>query len=67
MKMMMMMMIKVTIFIIIIMIIYIFVTGKYTFRNRPKGPRSAIAAAVLPRAGSLLKSIKRVADAKTGE
>ncbi len=49
------------------MITYIFVTGKYTFRNRPKGPRSAIAAAVLPRAGSLLKSIKRVADAKTGE
>jgi len=40
-------------------------SGKYTFRNRPKGPRSAIAAAVLPRAGSLLKSIKRVADAKT--
>jgi len=45
----------------------IHVEGKYTFRNRPKGPRGAIAAAVLPRAGSLLKSIKRVADAKTGE
>ena len=60
--MMMMMMIKV-----IIYNLYIFVTGKYTFRNRPKGPRSALAAAVLPRAGSLLKSIKRVADAKTGE
>jgi len=40
-------------------------TGKYTLRNVPTGPRAALVTALLPRAKLLNKSIQGVADAKT--
>lgn len=40
-------------------------TGKYTLRKVPKGPRAATVTTFVPRANPLLKSIKGVAEAKT--
>eukprot|EP00601_Ochromonadales_sp_CCMP2298_P015626 CAMPEP_0173239448 /NCGR_PEP_ID=MMETSP1142-20121109/13218_1 /TAXON_ID=483371 /ORGANISM="non described non described, Strain CCMP2298" /LENGTH=373 /DNA_ID=CAMNT_0014170463 /DNA_START=158 /DNA_END=1275 /DNA_ORIENTATION=+ len=41
-------------------------TGKYTMRDVPPGPRGALVAAAVPRARQLNKAIQGVAEAKTG-